>query len=77
VADAEDELEGQPVDEPLADDEADEVADHADGTWGGKASTEDDGVPSFDEEDSEEVEDTLPEDSYDQGQAEPDGEGPQ
>lgn len=65
---------GQPVDEPLADET--EAAEE-NGTWGGKASSEDDGVLSFDDEDSEEVEATLGDDSYSADEAVEDGEGPQ
>jgi len=81
------EIEGQPVDEPVVaagqsdtvnlEQPLNEPTEDASGTWGGKASEPDDGIPPFDEEDSEEVEATLPEDSYDEAQAEPDGEGPQ
>jgi hypothetical protein len=64
---------GQPVDEPVEPG----PGDHDGGVWGGKAATDDDGIPDFDEEDSEEVEATLGDDTYDEAEAEPDGEGPQ
>lgn len=72
-------LDPVPVDAGLVADESDEAGpgDHEGGVWGGKAATDDDGIPSFDHEDSEEVEATLGDESYDDTQAEPDGEGPQ
>jgi hypothetical protein len=66
---------GQPVDEPVADEPG--PGDHDGGVWGGKAATDDDGIPDFDGEDSEEVEATLGDDSYDEAEAEPESEGPQ
>lgn len=78
--DTRDLAQAQPVDEPLAEDEADETpgpGDHDGGVWGGKASEPDDGIPGFDDEDSEEVEATLGDDSYDEAEADEEGEGPQ
>ena len=72
-------LDPVPVDTGLVADESDEAGpgDHEGGVWGGKASDPDDGIPSFDDEDSEEVEATLGDDSYDEAEAEPESEGPQ
>ena len=68
MSDAESEL-GQPVDEPVV---AAGQADTED--VDPRVSTPDDGIPDFDGEDSEEVEATLAEDTYDEAEAEPDEE---
>lgn len=65
-------LAAQPVDEPVEPG----PGDHDGGVWGGVAATDDDGIPDFDGEDSEEVEATLGDDTYSDAEA-VDGEGPQ
>lgn len=70
-------LDPVPVDTGLVADEAPGPGDHEGGVWGGKAATDDDGIPDFDDEDSELVEATLGDDSFAEDEAEPDEEGPQ
>jgi hypothetical protein len=59
----------QPVDEPVVAAGQAETMD-----LDPRVSTPDDGIPVFDDEDSEEVEATLGDDSYDEAEAEPDEE---